>query len=333
MIVFSVTSHGRLDRLIQPRRQDPEQGVRQPVPRRYTLLIVDPVTGVEHRFTIYARRLMVVAGLVLLLPILAGLAIRWSTHAETAALRATAATLQAENESFRAMTRALTDQLDSVQSAVAQLSVESKLDPDSARALARLPAAVRSGAMGGTATSTPIARSVLAPTLASPDDTFGMLREVLGRLGSRLDLVRHDVQRRAALAASTPSIWPAQGYLSAGFGRRLDPFHGELAHHSGIDISAPKGQPVYATAAGTVTAAGWNGDYGNMVTIDHGFGLVTRYGHLQDYSVKPGDKVERMQPIGRIGATGRATGPHLHYELLVNGQMTNPLRLLAGSRR
>ncbi len=159
-----------------------------------------------------------------------------------------------------------------------------------------------------------------------------MLREVLGRLGSRLDLVRNDVQRRAALVASTPSVWPSEGALSAGYGARIDPFRGDLAHHSGIDISAPRGQPVHATAAGTVISAGWNGDYGKMVVIDHGFGLVTRYGHLQDFSVKPGDKVARLQPIGRIGTTGRATGPHLHYELLVNGQMTNPLRLLTAPR-
>ena len=118
-----------------------------------------------------------------------------------------------------AMTRALTDQLDGVQSAVAQLSVDSRLDPDSARALARLPASVRTGAMGGSAIGTPIARSVLAPTLASPEDTFGMLREVLGRLGSRLDLVRNDVERRAALAASTPSIWPSAGAALGGLWR------------------------------------------------------------------------------------------------------------------
>lgn len=301
--------------------------------RRYTLLIADPLTGEEHRFTIHARRVLVAAAVLFLLPVFAGLAIRWSARAETAALQVTAATLQAENDSFRAMTRALTDQLDGVQSAVAQLSIDSRLDPDSARALARLPASVRSGAMGGSSMHTPIARSVLAPTLASPEDTFGMLREVLGRLGSRLDLVRNDVQRRAALVASTPSVWPSAGSLSAGYGARVDPFRGDLAHHSGIDISAPKGQPVHATAAGKVSSAGWNGDYGNMVVIDHGFGLVTRYGHLLDFSVKAGDTVERMQPIGRIGATGRATGPHLHYELLVNGQMTNPLRLLTTPRR
>jgi murein DD-endopeptidase MepM/ murein hydrolase activator NlpD len=156
---------------------------------------------------------------------------------------------------------------------------------------------------------------------------------VLGRLGSKLDLVRGDVEKRAALAAATPSVWPALGALTANYGRREDPFTGSLAHHSGIDISTRKGQAAYATAAGIVESASWNGDYGKMVVLDHGFGLKTRYGHLDDYAVKPGDRVERMQVIGYVGATGRATGPHLHYEMLVNGRLTDPLRLLRDPRR
>jgi murein DD-endopeptidase MepM/ murein hydrolase activator NlpD len=301
--------------------------------RRYTIVVGNAATGTSRQFTVSLKPVLAVVSFLALLPVLVGIAARWSVQAETESLRLTAATLQVENDSFRAMTKELTEQIEGVQTAVAQLSEDSKLDPESARALAKLPAAVRTGAMGGSATPTAIARSVLSPTLASPDDTFGMLREVLGRLGSRLDLVKNDVQRRAALAASTPSIWPAQGYLSAAYGRRIDPFHGDLAHHAGIDISAKRGQPVHATAAGSVTSAGWNGDYGKMVVIDHGFGLVTRYAHLHDFSVKPGDKVERMQVIGTVGSTGRATGPHLHYELLVNGQLTNPLHLLRDPRR
>jgi murein DD-endopeptidase MepM/ murein hydrolase activator NlpD len=82
-----------------------------------------------------------------------------------------------------------------------------------------------------------------------------------------------------------------------------------------------------------VNSAGWNGDYGNMVVIDHKFGLVTRYGHLSAYSVRPGQHVDRGEVIGQIGSTGRTTGPHLHYELLVNGQLTNPLSLLLDGRR
>lgn len=296
--------------------------------RRYTILVADRTTGVVRRFTISLKPTLAVLATLFSLPVLVGLGIRWSASAEIAVLRAQTATLQVENRSYRQATKELTDQVASVQGFVDQLSADAKLDPASAKALARLPAAVRAGAMGGGATELPHARSVLSPTLASPDDTFGPLRELLGQLGSKLEGVRTEVDRRTALIAATPTIWPAYGGLSATFGDRDDPFGGGRAIHTGIDISTDKGKPVFATAAGRVEAAGWNGDYGNMVVIDHGFGLVTRYAHLSDFAVQPGAMIERNQVIGHVGATGRATGPHLHYELLVNGQLSDPLRFI-----
>ncbi|HEX7484811.1 MAG TPA: M23 family metallopeptidase [Vicinamibacterales bacterium] len=267
------------------------------------------------------------------LPVLIGLGARWSALAEVSALRTTAESLKLQNESYRAMTAELTGQVASVQTAISELSEKAVLDPDSARALAKLPAGVRSRAMGGGSTNTPIARSVLSSTFASPEDTFGTLREVLARLTSGLERAQGDLDRRAELIGATPSIWPARGALSATFGMREDPFGGGSEIHTGIDISAERGEPVYSTADGTVESAGWNGDYGNMVVINHKFGLVTRYAHLSSFSIRPGERVERGQVIGQIGATGRATGPHLHYEIVVNGQLTNPLTLLNGSRR
>jgi murein DD-endopeptidase MepM/ murein hydrolase activator NlpD len=136
------------------------------------------------------------------------------------------------------------------------------------------------------------------------------------------------VERRHALAAATPTIWPAHGWLSSGYGRRADPFTGDPDFHSGLDISTGRGAPVYATADGTVVSASSSGNYGNLVVVDHGFGIVTRYAHLSRFTVKPGAKVSRGDLIGLVGATGRATAPHLHYEVLVNGRLMNPLRLL-----
>ncbi len=286
-----------------------------------------------RRFTVSLKPTLALVALLFSLPVLIGLGARWSAVAEIRALRVQTATLQVENNSYRAATKGLTDQVVAVQGFVDQLSADAKLDPASAKALARLPAAVRAGAMGGGATDSPIARSVLYPTLASPDDTFGLLREWLGRLGNRLQVVKGEVDKRAALIAATPSIWPAYGPLSASFGQRVDPINGGMATHTGIDISADQGRPVYATAAGTVEFAAWNGDYGKMVIIDHGFGIVTRYGHLSQCAVQPGTAVERNQVIGYVGATGRATGPHLHYEMLVNGRLTDPLPLLTDTRR
>ena len=111
-------------------------------------------------------------------------------------------------------------------------------------------------------------------------------------------------------------------------GRRTDPMTGGDDYHPGLDIAGDKGQPIYVTAAGVVTQAGRQGGYGNLIVIDHGFGLETRYGHLSGFQVHQGDHVQRGDLIGRLGATGRATGNHLHYEVLANGRLLNPLKLL-----
>jgi len=170
--------------------------------------------------------------------------------------------------------------------------------------------------------------SVLSSSLTSPEDTFGALRDLLQGLESRLNFVRHDVERREALASATPSIWPTHGGLTGFFGGRSDPFTGEPAYHQGIDISTEKGQPIYATADGVVDSAAYSGDYGNLVVLKHAFGLATRFGHLSKFNVSPGQDVKRGDIIGYVGSTGRSTGSHLHYEILVNGRLINPLQLL-----
>jgi murein DD-endopeptidase MepM/ murein hydrolase activator NlpD len=185
--------------------------------------------------------------------------------------------------------------------------------------------------MGGA--GAPAAPVGTLPALQSPENAFGLLREILEGIEHRLTSVRTDVDRRNALAAATPSIWPAHGWLSSIVGSRKDPFTGDADYHQGLDISADHGSPVYATADGTVRHAAREGAYGNLITIDHGYGLETRYGHLSKYDVKPGAKVKRGDIVGRVGSTGRATGPHLHYEVRVNGRLLNPLQLLLQQRR
>ena len=300
--------------------------------KRYTLVIADRTTGIVHRFTVSLKPAVAVAALLFSLPVLIGLGVRWSASAELNALRLNVSTLSAENASYRAATQELIAQISSIDAAVSSLAAKSRLDPETQRALAKLPEIVRARAMGGgTDAATPL-RSLLAPSLPSPEDTFGMVRNVLSRLNSHLQIVQTDVERRAALAAATPSIWPAIGWLSAQFGNREDPIEGGAAYHTGIDISLDAGRPVYATAAGKVEAAWYNGAYGRMVVIDHGYGLKTRYAHLAGFAVAPGDQVERGRIIGYVGTSGRTTGPHLHYELLVNGQLMNPLQLMAPRR-
>lgn len=132
------------------------------------------------------------------------------------------------------------------------------------------------------------------------------------------------LQERKSVLASTPSIWPVQGWVTSGFGYRISPFTGKRQFHAGLDISTRSGTPIIAPAAGVITFVGREGGYGKMVVINHGHGLVTRYGHLSSYSVKVGQKVKRGQRIGAVGNTGRSSGPHLHYEVLMSGVPTNP---------
>ena len=145
----------------------------------------------------------------------------------------------------------------------------------------------------------------MLPGLNSPEDTFGLLRDMLQGLETRLQSVQSGVDKRNALAAATPSIWPAAGWLTSSMGSRGDPFTGAPDFHPGLDISADRGSPVYATADGTVTFAGASGAYGNLVTIDHGFGLETRYGHLSRSTSRAGGTVKR----GDLHRRGRRHRP------------------------
>ncbi len=120
--------------------------------------------------------------------------------------------------------------------------------------------------------------------------------------------------------------------LSSGFGPRLDPFTGRYAFHPGMDFAGVWGTAVHATAAGTVIFAGTRGSYGNMVEIDHGLGLHTRYGHLSKISVRVGMRVEKGTAIGRMGSTGRSTGPHVHYEVWYDDAVRNPRNFIEAGR-
>ncbi len=305
--------------------------------RRFTISIADKVSGIERRATLSVRPVVIVVGAVVTLPVLIGLGAAWKAKSDVQGLYASQRALEIENASYRAATAALTGQIETLQSTLADLGRRAALDPGLAKSMDRLPALVRARAMGGNpSTGTFKERDDYAKSLAaltSPEDTFGLLRSLLEGLESRLSIVRSRVDRRNALAAATPSIWPAHGWMTSGMGQRTDPLNGGADFHPGLDIAADRGQPVYATADGLVAQAAYAGNYGNLLVVDHGFGLQTKYGHLQSFSVSKGDRVKRGQVIGHIGATGRATGTHLHYEVLANGSLLNPLRLLTQKPR
>jgi murein DD-endopeptidase MepM/ murein hydrolase activator NlpD len=299
--------------------------------KRYTLVLADRTTGVVRRFTVSVKPVLIAVVTVVTLPILIGTGAALKARHEVASLFASHETLEFENANYRAATEQLAGQIMALQTAMSDLGAKAALDPSLQNSMDKLPAVVKSRAMGGPTAST--AFSMITPGLGSPENTFGLLKDLLEGLESRLQTVRSDVDKRNNLAAATPSIWPTHGWLSSSMGNRADPINGSKDFHPGLDISADKGDPVYSTADGKIVNASAAGNYGNLVIVDHGYGIETRYGHLSAFKVKVGQAVKRGDLLGLVGSTGRATGAHLHYEVRANGRILNPLQLLLNPRR
>ena len=169
------------------------------------------------------------------------------------------------------------------------------------------------------------AEGKLAPTFAESVDEYNFLR-------SANALALHSQRLRPFTAPNVqPSLWPVDGRLLSPFGARTDPFSGEGAFHTGVDISAITGTPVHAAADGIVVHAETEAGYGRLVVIDHGGGLQTYYAHLSRFFVQTGQTIRRGDVVGAVGSSGRATAPHLHYEVRIGGAPVNPYRYLAKS--
>lgn len=147
-------------------------------------------------------------------------------------------------------------------------------------------------------------------------------------VGISLGLTRNSTTADWIRANSAPNLWPVEGQITGSFGERIDPFNGEGAFHSGVDISSYVGSPVFAPADGTVTFADFMGGYGRAAIVDHGHGISTRYGHLSSFAVTAGQHIQRGDTIGYVGLSGRSTGPHLHYEVRINDVPVNPYKYL-----
>lgn len=167
----------------------------------------------------------------------------------------------------------------------------------------------------------------LAPAMAqdehpSPNAQAAAQFQALFQSWKKLDSIDSGV-------ISIPSILPIANFtFTSAFGVRSDPFRGSAAMHAGVDLSSPSGTPIYATADGIIDRAEWFGGYGNMVEINHGKGIATRYGHMSRIAARPGQRVKRGELIGHVGSTGRSTGNHLHYEVRIDGHAVNPMPFL-----
>lgn len=171
-----------------------------------------------------------------------------------------------------------------------------------------------------------------SPADAPEEERVSLLRQGAEYLGvvaesqkaSLADLVKGLESKRRRLASS-PSIWPTKGWLTSRYGYRTSPFTGREQFHAGLDIAGAKGTDVVATARGKVVFAGKRGPLGNSLIIDHGYGVRTQYGHVDEFFVKRGEAVQRGDKVASLGNSGRSTGPHLHYVVEVNGKTRNPL--------
>jgi murein DD-endopeptidase MepM/ murein hydrolase activator NlpD len=164
--------------------------------------------------------------------------------------------------------------------------------------------------------------------LKSLDD----LQSKFDRSGRQLSVLESLMYNQQLQLSAIPNGRPAPGYITSGFGIRTDPFRGGLAHHMGIDFEANTGDPVRAAAGGVVSFAGVKSGYGNVVEVDHGNGYSTLYGHNSALTVRVGDIVRQGQQLARAGSTGRSTGPHVHFEVHVNGRPVNPRKFLDSVR-
>ncbi|MFO1338905.1 MAG: M23 family metallopeptidase [Burkholderiaceae bacterium] len=168
------------------------------------------------------------------------------------------------------------------------------------------------------------------PTLEQLDKTLGALEQLADQHGDLFTLAESRLFESKLKSLMVPNSRPIDAPVGSGFGFRSDPITGRTALHTGLDFSADPGTPIQAAAGGMVTSTDVHPQYGNLLEIDHGNGLTTRYAHTQRILVKVGDLVKRGQTVALVGTTGRSTGPHLHFEVLVDGVMQDPAKFLTG---
>lgn len=281
---------------------------------RYHTLILVPHTRAKLRKWRVSSVHLKLAGAALIAAMIAASIGIWYSLERTSAsgaldrLESENAELRRTNEAFETSIRRLEQQLSAYEDRTRKLSIATGIES-------------HSGAGGGIGGDT-------AAGYETYESYLGSMEVRAGRIQDQLDRVENEVEARTARIAATPTVAPVRGILTCGFGYRRDPFTGRPAFHPAIDISAPMGQPVSAPADGIVLATGAQGGLGKSISVSHGFGLATRYGHLSGIAVRPGQLIKRGETIGYVGNTGRSTGVHLHYEVHVDGAPVDPLNYI-----
>ena len=278
--------------------------------KKYNTIIFVPHARARFRQLTISTRFIAVCAAAAAFLLVATLAFGWSFFSTSASDRQYRMAM-AENDRLRAAAATMHQRLDGITKQMSDFEARTRR----LAIVAGLADSVRSG-MGG-------------PQMGSQPET---LASESALLSSRLTLLEGQFSRRSALIASTPTVWPVHGVVNSGFGARSDPINGLPAIHEGVDISTARSEPVLATADGVVLRSGWAGEYGKAIAILHGDRYETLYGHLEQTLVTEGQQVHRGDRVGLVGSTGRSTGPHLHYEVHVDGRPVNPLEYILESR-
>jgi len=290
----------------------------------YTLIVVPHAKARFRKFQVSVRRTKWVLGSLSVLALaLIGIVVHYTLiSVEVAEMKR----LRGENLALATKARAYEENAGRLQARVLTLqNMVTKLGL-MAGVEASLPDARVGGGGGGSNLETTAPSVDIAASLQGIDHTVSALTQK----STRLQAFFEDQQ---LLLAATPSIWPARGYLSASFGNRKDPFTGMPDFHPGIDVSTPRGTKIVAPADGVVVFVGRKRGYGKAMVINHGYGVVTRYGHLDGWDVRPGQRVRRGDTVAFVGNTGRSTAPHLHYEVWVDDQLRNPIEFILDEYR
>lgn len=282
--------------------------------KQHTIIVVPHARARFRQFQVTSRLLWgaaIAVSLGLLLGVVFGLL--WI---QSVRKNREVSTLVAENQDLRGRTKVLNAKLESLEKLLADFEERTRR----LSIVAGL-SGVHDPGTGGVGGLTALPADDASHTEAVLEETSRRGLLLSGRLGA----VEEKLSFQADQLALTPTLAPAVGVLTAGFGLRTDPFTGRQEFHPGIDISSPTGGRIVAPASGTVVRIGWENGYGRVVEIAHGFGIRTLYAHLETTRVTEGQRLRRGELVGLIGSTGRSTGPHLHYEVQVGGKPVNPL--------
>lgn len=285
--------------------------------QRHTVIFVPHARARLRKWQVTNVQIVAVAAVLALLT-LAACWLTWShfntsvSPGEMSRLRAENAQLRQVNQGFESSIQSLQTKLTASEDRTRQLAILAGLE------------SLGAGADVGVGGGMPLDG-------ATPADLRAMHVRA-GHLDGMLDAIQTRLSERVRAISSTPTIAPVRGIVTSGFGSRTDPMTHGPGLHQGVDIAAAAGQPVRAAADGLVMLAGPANGYGEAVYLAHGFSISTRYGHLSEIDVRPGQRVHRGDLIGRVGSTGRSTGSHLHYEVRLDGNPVNPLAyILDGS--